>query len=80
VNKGKLTPTDRNNTRMKSFYRLRRFYPLGKLALFVKVFGAQNLSLSPRLSSRRAGSLFCTSIVLEMEQDSCGMTTHLYTL
>jgi hypothetical protein len=30
--------------RIKSFYQLRCFYPLGKLILFVKVFGHQNLS------------------------------------
>jgi hypothetical protein len=44
VNKAKLTPTDRNNATDEKFYQLRCFYPLGKLALFVKIFGSQNLS------------------------------------
>jgi hypothetical protein len=34
---------------MKSFYQLRCFYPLGKLALFVKDLMSQNLSIPFRL-------------------------------
>jgi hypothetical protein len=71
VNKAKLTPTDRNpaaaGQRMKSFYQLCCFYP-GKLALFVKVFCAQNLSEPRRQAVILEASFFAQALCLILKK------------